>query len=75
MRLIQRGQTKIPAIVIDAEESDCLSCEFLSKLRETTASELIDLLQDIGTLRGFRGYGRSRNRRENRRSLALTILA
>ncbi len=51
---IQLGQTKIPAIVIEAEESDCL----VRSLVENCARRqhrAIDLLQDIGTLRG-RGY-------------------
>jgi ParB family chromosome partitioning protein len=51
---IQLGQTEIPAIVIEAEESDCL----VKSLVENCARrqhKAIDLLQDIGTLRG-RGY-------------------
>ena len=51
---IQLGQTTIPAIVIEAEESDCL----VRSLVENCARRqhrAIDLLQDIGTLRG-RGY-------------------
>ena len=51
---IQLGQTEIPAIVIEAEESDCL----VRSLVENCARRqhrAIDLLQDIGTLRG-RGY-------------------
>ena len=51
---IQLGQTNIPAIVIEAEESDCL----VKSLVENCARRqhrAIDLLQDIGTLRG-RGY-------------------
>ena len=51
---IQLGQTTIPAIVIEAEESDCL----VKSLVENCARRqhrAIDLLQDIGTLRG-RGY-------------------
>ena len=51
---IQLGQTNIPAIVIEAEESDCL----VRSLVENCARRqhrAIDLLQDIGTLRG-RGY-------------------
>lgn len=51
---IQLGQTEIPAIVIEAEESDCL----IMSLVENSARRqhrAIDLLQDISTLRG-RGY-------------------
>jgi ParB family chromosome partitioning protein len=51
---IELGQTEIPAIVIEAEESDCL----VRSLVENCARRqhrAIDLLQDIGTLRG-RGY-------------------
>src|SRR5260370_37636259 len=51
---IQLGQTKIPAIVIEAEESDCL----VRSLVENCARRqhrAIDLLADITTLRG-RGY-------------------
>jgi ParB family chromosome partitioning protein len=51
---IQLNQTTIPAIVIEAEESDCL----VKSLVENCARRqhrAIDLLQDIGTLRG-RGY-------------------
>lgn len=51
---IELGQTEIPAIVIEAEESDCL----VRSLVENCARrqhKAIDLLQDIGTLRG-RGY-------------------
>src|ERR1700737_5639130 len=51
---IQLGQTTIPAIVIEAEESDCL---FRSRVENCARRQhrAIDLLQDIGTLRG-RGY-------------------
>ena len=48
------GQTEIPAIVIEAEESDCLVMSLVENCarRQHRAP---DLLQDIGTLRG-RGY-------------------
>ena len=51
---IQLGQTEIPAIVIEADESDCL----VRSLVENCARRqhrAIDLLEDISTLRG-RGY-------------------
>jgi ParB family chromosome partitioning protein len=51
---IQLGQTKIPAIVIDAEESDCLVMSLVENCARRQR-RAIDLLQDIGTLRG-RGY-------------------
>ncbi len=51
---IQLGQTEIPAIVIDAEESDCLVMSLVENCARRQ-HRAIDLLQDIGTLRG-RGY-------------------
>ncbi len=51
---IQLGQTDIPAIVIDAEESDCLVMSLVENCARRQ-HKAIDLLQDIGTLRG-RGY-------------------
>src|ERR1700736_4894266 len=51
---IQLGQTTIPAIVIDAEESDCLVMSLVENCARRQ-HRAIDLLQDIGTLRG-RGY-------------------
>jgi ParB family chromosome partitioning protein len=51
---IQLGQTKIPAIVIDTEESDCLVMSLVENCARRQR-RAIDLLQDIGTLRG-RGY-------------------
>jgi ParB family transcriptional regulator, chromosome partitioning protein len=52
---IQLGQTTIPAIVIEAEESDCLVMSLVENCARRQ-HRAIDLLQDIGTLRG-RGYG------------------
>ena len=51
---IQLGQTEIPAIVIEAEESDCLVMSLVENCARRQ-HRAIDLLQDIGTLRG-RGY-------------------
>jgi ParB family chromosome partitioning protein len=51
---IQLGQTTIPAIVIEAEESDCLVMSLVENCARRQ-HRAIDLLQDIGTLRG-RGY-------------------
>lgn len=51
---IQLGQTEIPAIVIDAEESDCLVMSLVENCARRH-HRAIDLLQDIATLRG-RGY-------------------
>src|SRR5207302_8586327 len=51
---IQLGQTEIPAIVIEAEESDCLVMSLVENCARRQ-HKAIDLLQDIGTLRG-RGY-------------------
>ena len=51
---IQLGQTEIPAIVIEAEESDCLVMSLVENCARRQHRAL-DLLQDIGTLRG-RGY-------------------
>ena len=51
---IQLGQTEIPAIVIDAEESDCLVMSLVENCARRQ-HRAIDLLQDISTLRG-RGY-------------------
>src|SRR6202140_3676504 len=55
---IQLGQTAIPAIVIEAEESDCLVMSLVENCARRQ-HRAIDLLQDIGTLRG-----RSYNDRE-----------
>jgi ParB family transcriptional regulator, chromosome partitioning protein len=52
---IQLGQTEIPAIVIEAEESDCLVMSLVENCARRQHRG-IDLLQDISTLRG-RGYG------------------
>jgi ParB family chromosome partitioning protein len=51
---IQLGQTEIPAIVIDAEESDCLVMSLVENCARRQ-HRAIDLLEDISTLRG-RGY-------------------
>jgi ParB family chromosome partitioning protein len=51
---IQLGQTEIPAIVIEAEESDCLVMSLVENCARRQ-HRAIDLLQDITTLRG-RGY-------------------
>jgi ParB family chromosome partitioning protein len=51
---VKLGQTEIPAIVIDAEESDCLVMSLVENCARRQ-HRAIDLLQDIGTLRG-RGY-------------------
>ena len=51
---IQLGQTEIPAIVIEAEESDCLIMSLVENCARRQ-HRAIDLLQDISTLRG-RGY-------------------
>src|SRR5260370_10900648 len=51
---IQLGQTQIPAIVIEAEESDCLVMSLVENCARRQ-HRAIDLLQDISTLRG-RGY-------------------
>jgi ParB family transcriptional regulator, chromosome partitioning protein len=51
---IQLGQIEIPAIVIDAEESDCLVMSLVENCARRQ-HRAIDLLQDINTLRG-RGY-------------------
>src|SRR5258708_29140770 len=51
---IQLGQTKIPAIVIEAEESDCLVMSLVENCARRQ-HRAIDLLADITTLRG-RGY-------------------
>src|ERR1700736_4823638 len=51
---IQLGQTEIPAIVIEAGESDCLVMSLVENCARRQ-HRAIDLLQDIGTLRG-RGY-------------------
>ena len=50
----QLGQTKIPAIVIEAEESDCLVMSLVENCARRQ-HRAIDLLADITTLRG-RGY-------------------
>src|SRR5258708_1693852 len=46
---IQLGQTEIPAIVIEAEESDCLVMSLVENCARRQ-HRAIDLLQDIGTL-------------------------
>src|SRR6266404_221518 len=51
---IQLGQTEIPAIVIEAEESDCLVMSLVENCARRQ-HRAIDLLADITTLRG-RGY-------------------
>ena len=51
---IQLGQTEIPAIVIEAEEHDCLVMSLVENCARRQ-HRAIDLLQDISTLRG-RGY-------------------
>jgi len=51
---IQLGQTEIPAIVIEAEESDCLVMSLVENCARRQ-HRAIDLLEDISTLRG-RGY-------------------
>jgi ParB family transcriptional regulator, chromosome partitioning protein len=51
---IQLGQTEIPAIIIEAEESDCLVMSLVENCARRQ-HRAIDLLQDISTLRG-RGY-------------------
>src|SRR3954464_1217192 len=51
---VQLGQKEIPAIVIDAEESDCLVMSLVENCARRH-HRAIDLLEDIGTLRG-RGY-------------------
>src|ERR1700730_3755688 len=51
---IQLGQTKIPAIVIEAEESDCLVMSLVENCARRQ-HRAIDLLADISTLRK-RGY-------------------
>lgn len=50
----QLGQTEIPAIVIEAEESDCLVMSLVENCARRQ-HRAIDLLQDISTLRS-RGY-------------------
>lgn len=51
---MQLGQTEIPAIVIQAEESDCLVMSLVENCARRQ-HRAIDLLQDISTLR-CRGY-------------------
>jgi ParB family chromosome partitioning protein len=51
---VQLGQTEIPAIVIEAEETDCLVMSLVENCARRQ-HRAIDLLQDISTLRG-RGY-------------------
>lgn len=51
---IRLGQTEIPAIVIDAEESDCLVMSLVENCARRP-HRAIDLLRDINTLRS-RGY-------------------
>src|SRR3984893_1623832 len=64
---IQLGQTKIPAIVIEAEESDCLVMSLVENWGRRQ-HRAIDLLADITTLRG-RGY----NDREIAAKIGVTI--
>src|SRR6202048_413494 len=64
---IQLGQTKIPAIVIEAEESDCLVMSLVENCARRQ-HRAIDLLADITTLRG-RGY----NDREIAAKIGVTI--
>jgi ParB family chromosome partitioning protein len=51
---MQLGQTEIPAIVIEAEEADCLVMSLVENCARRQ-HRAVDLLQDISTLRG-RGY-------------------
>jgi len=51
---IQLGQTEIPAMLIDAEESDCLVMSLVENCARRQ-HRAIDLLEDINTLRK-RGY-------------------
>src|SRR6476661_4903388 len=51
---VQLGQTEIPALIIDAEESDCLVMSLVENCARRQ-HRAIDLLQDISTLRQ-RGY-------------------
>lgn len=51
---IQLGQTTIPAIVINADETDCLVMSLVENCARRQ-HRAIDLLQDVGTLRK-RGY-------------------
>jgi ParB family chromosome partitioning protein len=51
---IQLGQTEIPAIVIEADETDCLVMSLVENCARRQ-HRAIDLLQNISTLRG-RGY-------------------
>jgi ParB family transcriptional regulator, chromosome partitioning protein len=52
---VQLGQEEIPAMVIDAEESDCLVMSLVENCARRQ-HRAIDLLEDINTLRK-RGYG------------------
>jgi ParB family transcriptional regulator, chromosome partitioning protein len=51
---VQLGQSEIPAMIIDAEESDCLVMSLVENCARRH-HRAIDLLEDINTLRG-RGY-------------------
>ena len=51
---VQLGQTEIPAMLIDAEESDCLVMSLVENCARRQ-HRAIDLLEDINTLRK-RGY-------------------
>jgi ParB family chromosome partitioning protein len=51
---IQLGQSEIPAIVTEAEESDCLVMSLVENCARKQ-HRAVDLLEDISTLRG-RGY-------------------
>ena len=64
---IQLGQKEIPAIVIEAEESDCLVMSLVENCARRQ-HRAIDLLADITTLRG-RGY----NDREIAGKIGVTI--
>jgi ParB family transcriptional regulator, chromosome partitioning protein len=52
---LRLGQTEIPAMVIHAEESDCLVMSLVENCARRQ-HQAVDLLEDINTLRG-RGYG------------------
>ena len=47
---VQLGQTEIPALIIDAEESDCLVMSLVENCARRQ-HRAIDLLEDIATLR------------------------
>jgi ParB family chromosome partitioning protein len=62
---MQLGQTEIPAIIIEAEQSDCLVMSLVENCARRQ-HRAIDLLQDIGTAPRSR-LQRPRNRSKNRR--------